>query len=222
MVHARGRRSAPVRAQPAVARAPGRRSARLAHRPGSDGRGAPKEEPQSRFNLPRPGWRFLLVVVALFALNAFLASKVPDRDARIRIPYNPTFLNQLEAGNVREMVSTGDAIQGDFKAKVTYPPSGQDGSRSSTRFETQLPAFVSGERLEDLVESKGVVLNAKPPEEGRSLLVTAPALLRADAAVRRALHLLAARAAAGGRRARRADALRPLAREALRGRAGSA
>ena len=142
--------------------------------PGSDGRGAPKEEPQSRFNLPRPGWRFLLVVLALFALNAFLASKVPDRDARIRIPYNPTFLNQLEAGNVREMVSTGDAIRATSRPRSRFRPSGQDGSRSSTRFETQLPAFVSGERLEGLVESKGVVLNAKPPEEGRSWLITAP------------------------------------------------
>src|SRR4051794_2369896 len=56
--------------------------------PAPDGRGAPKP--------PRQGWmpggraRLLLIIVALFALNAWVVSTFPDEKTRIDIPYFPT------------------------------------------------------------------------------------------------------------------------------------
>ena len=40
----------------------------------------------------------------------------------VRIPYSPNFLTEVNNGNVNEISSTGDAIQGTFKAALKYPP----------------------------------------------------------------------------------------------------
>src|SRR5579885_1902392 len=118
----------------------------------------------------RRGWVWLLLLATFLLLNWLLAPVVfPERTDRITIPYT-TFREQVQAGNVVEITSQGDAIQGTFRTPVTYPPSG-DKQRTSLYFETRLPSFADP-GLEALLESKGVVINARPLDQGRGWLLT--------------------------------------------------
>ena len=140
--------------------------------PGPDGRGAPKPPRQG---FPRLGYRVLGIIAVFLVLNAVIASLLPSGEERLRIPYSPTFLRQVDAGNVAKFTSTGEAVQGEFKKPVTYPPpaeGSEEKGKTASRFETQLPAFVDGARLESTLREKGVILNAEPLEEGRGLLAT--------------------------------------------------
>jgi cell division protease FtsH len=119
--------------------------------------------------LPRSSWPWLLLAIFL-AVNWLVAPLVaPDQTDRVTIPYT-TFKEQIQAGNVAEITTRGEAIQGTFKQEVTYPPSGEN-QKTSTRFETRVPSFADP-GLEALLASQNVVINARPPEEGRSWLVT--------------------------------------------------
>src|SRR5690242_5245675 len=86
--------------------------------PAPDGRGGK----QAGTPAPRPSGRWLLVVVvlALLGLNLWISTQALQPNPRVRIPYSPTFLSQVQGGNVNEISSTGDAVQGTFKASVKY------------------------------------------------------------------------------------------------------
>ncbi|MGZ6639075.1 MAG: ATP-dependent zinc metalloprotease FtsH, partial [Solirubrobacteraceae bacterium] len=79
-------------------------------RPGPDGRGAPPQPQQPRPRLFGPGFLFFLVVLML--LNIVVASTLTTHPSRVRIPYSPTFLNQVNAGNVSSISSKGTTVQG--------------------------------------------------------------------------------------------------------------
>jgi cell division protease FtsH len=113
------------------------------------------------------GSRFWWILVGLLALNWFVVSLIPDQPSRLDVPYT-VFREQVTAGNVSEVTSRGDTIQGDFKKAVTYPAGSK---KSDTGFETQRPAFADDGLLQLLI-SKGVEVNAKPVDQGRSLLAT--------------------------------------------------
>ena len=90
----------------------------------------PGEAPKGRrrfLGLLAQPWVWLLV--GLLVLNWLLTSYVLPRPGqqRITIPYT-TFKEQVLAGNVSEITSQGDRIQGTFKQAVTYPPPGQTGA----------------------------------------------------------------------------------------------
>ena len=115
------------------------------------------------------GRRFFLIILGLLALNWFLASLLPDnRTSRITVPYT-TFRAEAEKGNVKEITSKGDTIQGAFKAAVTVG-SGDD-AKSDTDFKTERPSFADDSLLQILID-QGAVVNARPIEEGRSTLAT--------------------------------------------------
>jgi cell division protease FtsH len=125
--------------------------------------------------------RWLWVLIGLLVLNWLITPYLLPEPAqeRITVPYT-TFKDQVSAGNVSEITSRGDLIQGTFKQPVTYPPSGQD-TRTSSQFETRVPTFAS-DNLEALLESNGVLISARPIQSGRSawlsiLLSFGPALL---------------------------------------------
>jgi cell division protease FtsH len=109
---------------------------------------------------------FLILLGVNYVIGLYLA---PDTPARLEVPYT-LFRQQVTAGNVAEIVSRGDAIQGTFKQAVTYPAEG-DQSRTSTQFSTQRPAFADPGLEAELFE-QGVVINARPLEEPRSWLLT--------------------------------------------------
>jgi cell division protease FtsH len=123
--------------------------------------GAPEKPPMLPFS-PR---RFIGILLLLFAFNyLFVALFAPEPD-RLRIPYSPFFLDQVRAGNVKEISSQGDTIQGEFRRETRFERD------EAKRFDTQVPTFANDRELSKLLEERNVQVNAKPPGE-RSLLET--------------------------------------------------
>jgi cell division protease FtsH len=114
------------------------------------------------------GNRFWIVLLILLAVNYIIASQASSGPERLQVPYS-FFRAEVGAGNVAEVTSTGDTIEGDFK-KETAPPKGVDGS-PSTHFKTERPAFAD-DGLIDLLLQKNVVINAHPIDEGQPLWET--------------------------------------------------
>jgi cell division protease FtsH len=110
-------------------------------------------------------WPFLLI---LFALNYWVASTIPDKKARVDVPYT-VFKDAVRNGNVIAITSKGTAIQGVTRKPITYPPGKK--AKTSTNFQTEQPAFADT-GLESLLESKNVTVNAKPLDSGRSALAS--------------------------------------------------
>jgi cell division protease FtsH len=115
--------------------------------------------------IPWSGRRFVVILLALFILNWALVAVFAPAEERIRIPYNPTFIGQVEKGNVKEISSKADTIQGKFKKAVEYK-----GDKASN-FETEIPTFANDNQLSSLLTEKQVVINAESPSS-RSLLET--------------------------------------------------
>jgi cell division protease FtsH len=134
-------------------------------------------------------------VVCLLALNLWVSSRALSPNAPVRIPYSPTFLSQVQAGNVKEISSKGDSIEGTFKKTVRYPSTA---TTTATSFATQVPSFANNQQLSSTLESKGVVIDAQQPNTGPSTLTSiivgfGPTLLLIALFV-----FIARRAAAGG------------------------
>ena len=146
--------------------------------PAPDGRG---NQPAKQPMLPRSR-ALLAFFVGLLALNlliSFLTGAPPDRP---RVPYQPFFLEQIEAGNVQAVTSRADSIEGELKKPATYDPPGDDKPVEVDRFKTEVPAFIDRTELTEVLTDQEVVVNARAPDAGRSfflslLLGLAPALL---------------------------------------------
>jgi cell division protease FtsH len=135
--------------------------------PAPDGRGTPPPKQQGPFR--SLGWRFVAVLAVLLALNVWISTLIPNGHERVRVPYTPTFIQQIQGGNVKSISSKGSTIQGEFRNKVKYPTTGKD-SKSSTFFDTEVPTFANTDQLSQLLVTKNVTVNAKPAEQGRSLI----------------------------------------------------
>jgi cell division protease FtsH len=120
-------------------------------------------KPSERPRLRRPGAAWVLFFLALLAINFYVSSRATQPASRVRVPYSPFFLNQVQAGHVKEITSTGTAVQGTFTKPESY-----EGSKATTLFSTEIPAFADTNALSDLLERKGVVVNAKPLDTGTS------------------------------------------------------
>ncbi|MGH3002987.1 MAG: ATP-dependent metallopeptidase FtsH/Yme1/Tma family protein, partial [Gaiellaceae bacterium] len=104
---------------------------------------------------------WIAAIVVTLGLNYWLANQATQSPPRIRVPYSPFFIDQVRNGNVRQITSTGTAIQGTFKAPERYA-----GSQASARFRTEIPSFADGNALTKLLQNKGVVVNAVPLQSG--------------------------------------------------------
>jgi cell division protease FtsH len=163
--------------------------------PAPDGRGMPEQ------NKPRPPHRlrgFWIFFVALLALNwiSVLAFQ-PGAQPRVKVPFSPYFLQQLQAGAVKSITSKGDTIEGTFKTKLRYPPTDLKAT-PTTLFSTEVPTFWNNGELPTLLKAQGVEVNAQSTSSGTSLLAEillgfGPTLLLVGLFV-----LLARRAQAGG------------------------
>jgi cell division protease FtsH len=101
----------------------------------------------------------------------------PGPEAPEEVPYT-FFKDQVKAGNVEQISTRGDAVEGTFEEPVTYPPKGEG---STTRFTTAIPSFANT-RLEELLVDRGVQINSEPLDQPRGLLLSVlfsfgPALL---------------------------------------------
>ncbi len=133
--------------------------------PAPDGRGAEKKPAQKSWG-PNPRWLVALLVVGLLALNLWISSEALKPNARVRIPYSPNFLTQIMHGNVAEIASTGDAIQGTFRQ-------GYDSQGGSTiYFSTQVPSFADHQTLSHLLIKQGVTIDAQSTNQGPSFLTS--------------------------------------------------
>jgi cell division protease FtsH len=109
--------------------------------------------------------RFIAILLGLFVLNWLIVAVFAPPEKRIKVPYSPTFLQEVRKGNVSEISSTGDTVKGEFKKAVKYK------DETAKGFETEIPTFANDRELSQLLEENGVVISASPPGE-RSLLAT--------------------------------------------------
>jgi cell division protease FtsH len=116
----------------------------------------PKEQP--RFQISR-GW--IVFALILLGINFYLGSRATGPPSRVRVPYSPFFLNQVNAGHVKSITSKGTAIQGTFTQKLSYA-----GQKPTTNFKTEIPAFANNDALSNLLQRKRVVVNAQPLDKG--------------------------------------------------------
>ena len=82
-------------------------------------------------------------------------------ESRVRVPYSPFFLQQVQARNVEEITSKGTDIQGAFRKEVTF-----EDSEPTTRFRTEIPAFANTDELSRLLQENDVTVNAEPLDTG--------------------------------------------------------
>jgi cell division protease FtsH len=114
---------------------------------------------------PGLGWRSLAVFAGILILNLILSSLFYAATAkpRVTIPYRPTFIAQVQAGNVQTITATDTSIQGTFKHAIRYRPNGANAAVRTTEFATQIPDFANNGTLDRLLADKGVVVTAKQP-----------------------------------------------------------
>jgi cell division protease FtsH len=119
---------------------------------------------------PKPWW---LIFLAIMLANYLLVRVLSQEPSSITVPYT-FFKQQVQAGNVKDVTSVGESIQGTFKTGVTYPleepqapnatgpasrPADRPAPPTSTQFKTQRPVFAD-QGLETLLEEKDVVIKA--------------------------------------------------------------
>jgi cell division protease FtsH len=127
--------------------------------PPSAPRGSSPERPQVPNFRPGRGW--ILFFLALLAVNFFITTRATQPSSRVRVPYSPFFLQQVNDGHVMQITSKGTAIQGTFTQKESY-----NGSKPTKVFKTEIPAFADTDALSHLLQEKGVVVNAQPLDTG--------------------------------------------------------
>jgi len=81
------------------------------------------------------------------------------------VPYT-FFREQAGAGNVKEVTSQADEVQGEFRRPVKFPPNGP--GEAVTPFRTVRPAFADDQLLDLLIEK----VNARHIDAGRPLWQT--------------------------------------------------
>jgi len=140
---------------------PWRVEGKLAGADGGPDPQVPNEEPRGL----RWG-RMGLALLGILALNWLIASLLFSSASVLPVSYT-YFRQQVEAGNVAQVTTQGEAVQGTFKTAVTA--SQAKGSQpvqneqTYSNFKTQLPAFGTDDLL-PLLEAHGVVVSAKPVE----------------------------------------------------------
>jgi len=163
--------------------------------PAPDGRGMPEEHKARPPHRLRGFWIFVLVLLAFNWLSV-LVFQAPAQP-RVKVPFSPYFLSQVQAGEVKSISSKADTIDGKFATNVKYPASSKTAT-PTTLFSTQVPAFWNNQQLTALLQANHVQVNATNPNPGTSLLAEillgfGPTLLLVGLFV-----LLARRASAGG------------------------
>jgi cell division protease FtsH len=132
--------------------------------------------PLPRDDRKRPSWRsvgmrFWVLVLVLLALNYLsVAIFAPGRERSVTIPYNPTFLQQVESGNVTKISTQGESVSGEFREPVRYPPNDRE-AEPAPNFETEIPTFADTDVLSNTLQTNNVQIEAEPVNEGRGFLL---------------------------------------------------
>src|SRR5699024_6499606 len=112
---------------------------------------------------PRPNWGRILIFVALGWLLLFALTSTQDQFASQvqTIPYSE-FTEQVEEGNVAEVYSRADTIEGVLAEPADLP----DDEGTYTEFATERPTFAQDDLLTQLEEQDAIV-QATPITEER-------------------------------------------------------
>jgi cell division protease FtsH len=131
--------------------------------------GRPDKKDQKPPMVPRSRkiWTFILVVLAV---NLILSAVLSRPEERMDVPYT-FFRSQVEQGNVKEVTTQGDSIQGEFKKKTEYRPVDGGKSKSDDKFDTERPSF-GDDGLLELMLKNNVTVNAEPIDDGTPLWQT--------------------------------------------------
>ena len=106
-------------------------------------------------------------MLVLLALNwAAVLMTASSGQPRVKVPFSPYFLDQVQAGKVQSISSKSDTISGTFKSKMTYPAGSK--ATPTTLFSTQVPSFWNNASLTQMLRSEGVQVNAQNPNPGTS------------------------------------------------------
>jgi cell division protease FtsH len=120
----------------------------------------PQQTPGPRRPRFRVGW-WLAWIVGLLVINYWIGSRATQAPSRARVPYSPFFLDQVRAGHVASITSKGTTVQGNFTVPQSYA-----GGKATSRFKTEIPTFADTNALSQLLQRKGVVVNAEPLQTG--------------------------------------------------------
>src|ERR1039458_2555633 len=138
--------------------------------PAPDGRGMPEQAPSGPPAHRRSSfWWFVLALVALNWLSVLLFQPASGQP-RVTVPFNPFFLAEVQAGQVKSISTKGDTVQGIFKTKLRYPVSDKKAT-PTTLFATEIPTFWNDTQLSAQLKEKGVEINAKSTSTSQSLPV---------------------------------------------------
>jgi cell division protease FtsH len=135
--------------------------------PAPDGRGMPEQEPARRPPHRRPSfWWFVLGLIALNWISLLLFQPSTG-EPRVTVPFSPYFIERVKQGQVAQISSKGDTVEGKFRSLQRYPAN----SPTQTKlFATQVPSFWNGNQLTALLQEKGVQIVAKSTSNSPSLL----------------------------------------------------
>jgi cell division protease FtsH len=125
------------------------------------------DKPSTGRQMMRP--RVILLILALLVANWALFNLVAPPEPSVRVPYSPYFLSQVDAGNVKQINTQGEAVTGEFDKAVRYP---KPDSEPAKKFETQIPSFVNNVKLDQRLADKGVIISATSIEASRSALLS--------------------------------------------------
>jgi cell division protease FtsH len=134
--------------------------------PAPDGRGTPDEHKPPPPHRLRGFWIIAAILLAINLLGIVMAQT--SGQPRVKVPFSPYFLRQVDAGTVQSISSKADTIQGTFKHEVAYS-SGTGKPVRTTLFSTEVPTFWDNTALTKLLQAKGVQVNAQNPNPGSSL-----------------------------------------------------
>ncbi len=110
--------------------------------------------------------------VGLLAINlssVFVFS--PGGQQRVKVPFSPFFLAEVQSGQVARIASKGDSIQGTFKSPVRYPV-GDTKATPTELFSTEVPSFWNNDQLTALLRLEGVQVNAQSTTQTTPLIVS--------------------------------------------------
>jgi cell division protease FtsH len=135
--------------------------------PAPDGRGRPPQQQPPPALGRGAGWWGVIVVLSAIWLALLLTAKPVVQ--RVTIPYTPTFLTELKAGNVDTIAAKGSTLKVKLRKAITYPPQAT-GAKPTQQVKVEVPTFVDPKALDKLLEDEGVQVVATPPTTSRPFL----------------------------------------------------
>lgn len=115
---------------------------------------------------------FVWFVVVLLIVNVGLSLLLsPSGQPRTKVPFSPYFVSEVQAGRVASITSTGNTIEGTFRAPERYPVG--DAKATATKlFSTQVPTFWNNDQLTKMLRTNKVQVNAQSTVRTTSLLAS--------------------------------------------------